>query len=77
MQLLEEEARRIMESFKYEATLWDQRATRVPVGEINEEVAEGAIAYAIKQAEMYWELRRRAEVMLTEVHLGRGKKRVP
>ncbi|KAJ7238471.1 hypothetical protein C8J57DRAFT_1528783 [Mycena rebaudengoi] len=43
--LLKEEMRRILASFEYEAKVWDARASAVPVGQIDERVAEGAIAY--------------------------------
>jgi hypothetical protein len=38
-------------------------------------VAEGSIAYATKQAQLYRDLTERAETTRTEVKLSRGKKR--
>ncbi|KAJ6453223.1 hypothetical protein C8R47DRAFT_951488, partial [Mycena vitilis] len=54
--LLEEEYRRVLVSFEYEAGRWDERARGVSVGVIPVEVAEGKIAYALRQAAMYRKL---------------------
>ncbi|KAK7064875.1 CxC2 domain-containing protein [Favolaschia claudopus] len=73
--LLEEEYRRLLVSFEYEAKQWEQRAKDIPVGEVEAAFGEGAIAYALKQAAMYRTLAQRATVTMTEVHQGRGRKR--
>ncbi|KAK7039759.1 CxC2 domain-containing protein [Favolaschia claudopus] len=73
--LLEEEYRRLLVSFEYEAKRWEQRAKDIPVGEVEEAFGEGAIAYALKQAAMYRTLAQRAVVTMTEVHQGRGRRR--
>ncbi|KAJ7016352.1 hypothetical protein C8F04DRAFT_1281651 [Mycena alexandri] len=74
--LLEEEYRRVLVSFEYEAGRWEQRLLDVRVGSIREERAEGQIAYARRQADMYRTLAERATTAWTEVHIGRGKKRI-
>jgi hypothetical protein len=51
------------------------RAVGVPIDKIPFPVAEGMVAYATKQADMYRELARMAEITRTEVKLQRGKKR--
>jgi hypothetical protein len=51
------------------------RAVTVPTGDIEFAVAEGKVAYATRQADMYRELAERAETTRTEVKLQRGKKR--
>ncbi|KAJ7025854.1 hypothetical protein C8F04DRAFT_967229 [Mycena alexandri] len=77
IRLLEEEQRRILEAFEHEAKKWEARAGRdvVRVGEIEEGFAQGAIAYALRQAAMYRNIAARAVVTATEVRHGRGKKR--
>ncbi|KAJ7017197.1 hypothetical protein C8F04DRAFT_1200847 [Mycena alexandri] len=73
----EEEHRRVLESFRYEAEKWEARAGRdvIKVGEVEEGYAQGAITYALRQAVMYRDIAARAVVTATEVRLGRGKKR--
>ncbi|KAJ7754817.1 hypothetical protein B0H16DRAFT_1458854 [Mycena metata] len=75
VRLLEEEVRRFPISMEYRATQWEGRARAVRVGEIPENDAEGAIAYALKQATMYRDLAVRFEVSMTEERRGRGKRR--
>ncbi|KAK7018531.1 CxC2 domain-containing protein [Favolaschia claudopus] len=75
--LLEEEYRRVLVSFEYEAAQWETRAKGIAVGVVEEGFAQGAIAYALKQASLYRDLRRRVVVSMTEVHQGRGKQRLP
>ncbi|KAJ7023345.1 hypothetical protein C8F04DRAFT_1271407 [Mycena alexandri] len=77
IRLLEEEYRRILVSFEYEEARWKHRAAGVSVGEAGEEFAQGAIAYALRQADMYRDIRERAVVTMTEIRRGRGKKRLP
>ncbi|KAJ7160837.1 hypothetical protein C8R46DRAFT_1164534 [Mycena filopes] len=75
--LLQEEYQRVLVTFEYEARRWEERAAGVPVGIIDSGLAQGAVAYAISRARMYRELAARATPSWTEVHRGRGKKRVP
>ncbi|KAJ7715055.1 hypothetical protein B0H16DRAFT_1742272 [Mycena metata] len=75
--LLEEEFRRIVVSFKYEEERWLARARLIPVGEVEEGFAQGAIGYVLQQAAMYRDIRDRAVVTMTEVRCGRGRKRLP
>ncbi|KAJ7025882.1 hypothetical protein C8F04DRAFT_1268726 [Mycena alexandri] len=77
VRLLQEEYRRILASFEYEAQRWEARAVAIRVGEVEEAFAQGAIAYALRQAEMYRNLRARAVIAMTEVRRGRGKRRMP
>ncbi|KAJ7045335.1 hypothetical protein C8F04DRAFT_940271, partial [Mycena alexandri] len=74
--LLEEEYRRVLVSFEYEARVWEERARAVQVGTIPVEQAEGAIAYAIRKADMFRALAECVKVAWSEVHRGRGRKRV-
>ncbi|KAJ7468442.1 hypothetical protein B0H11DRAFT_2159494 [Mycena galericulata] len=48
--LLEEEYRRILVSFEYEASIWDGRAASVPISTVPDTRAQGAVAYAHRQA---------------------------
>ncbi|KAJ7788725.1 hypothetical protein B0H14DRAFT_2627987 [Mycena olivaceomarginata] len=75
VRLLEEEWRRLPVTYTHREQLWLQRAVAVPTGSIPEAVAEGKVAYAAKQAQLYRDLAARAEVTRTEVKLARGKKR--
>ncbi|KAJ7782955.1 hypothetical protein B0H16DRAFT_1709789 [Mycena metata] len=77
VRLLQEEYRRILVSFEYEARRWEGRACAIPVGEVEDGYAQGAVAYALKQAEMYRDIATRAIVTMTEVRRGRGKRRAP
>lgn len=74
IRLLEEEQRRVLQSFQYEAEKWEARAGRdmIKVGEVEVGYAQGAIAYALQQAAMYRDIAARATVTATEVRLGRG-----
>ncbi|KAJ7049988.1 hypothetical protein C8F01DRAFT_1348778 [Mycena amicta] len=73
--ILEEEWRRLPLSFAFEEQGWIQRAQAVPVTEIPEEDAEGMIAYATKQADVYRNLATRAELTRTVPKLARGHRR--
>ncbi|KAJ7473239.1 hypothetical protein FB451DRAFT_1035635 [Mycena latifolia] len=75
IRLLEEESRRILVSFEFSAFVWEQRAQAVEITGIPEQAAEGAIAYAVKQARMFRDMKARAEITLTEPKLANGKKR--
>ncbi|KAJ7026230.1 hypothetical protein C8F04DRAFT_1268406 [Mycena alexandri] len=77
VRLLQEEYRRILVSFEYEAQRWEACICAIRVGEVEEGYAEGAVAYGLKQAAMYRDIAARAVVTMTEVRRGRGKKRVP
>ncbi|KAJ7018305.1 hypothetical protein C8F04DRAFT_1277832 [Mycena alexandri] len=77
VRLLEEEYRRILLSFEHEAQRWEARVCAIPVGEVEEGYAQGAVAYGLKQAAMYREIATRAVVTMTEVRRGRGRKRIP
>ncbi|KAK7055626.1 CxC2 domain-containing protein [Favolaschia claudopus] len=74
--LLSEEHRRSLVSFEHEAVKWEARAKEVPVGSVEVGFAQGAIAYALRQAAMFRTLAARLEVSMTEIHRGRGRKRV-
>ncbi|KAJ7718483.1 hypothetical protein DFH07DRAFT_973264 [Mycena maculata] len=58
-----------------EENKWLERVVAVPVGEIPEEDAEGMIAYAAKQADMYRKLAEHAEMTRMEVKLKKGERR--
>ncbi|KAJ7768414.1 hypothetical protein B0H16DRAFT_1308210 [Mycena metata] len=75
VRLLEEEYRRILLSFEHEAQRWDARIRAIRVGEVEEQYAQGAMAYGLKQAAMYRDIAARATVTMTEVRRGRGKGR--
>ncbi|KAK6972153.1 CxC2 domain-containing protein [Favolaschia claudopus] len=70
VELLEEEYRRVLISFEHEAAGWEDRAKAIPVG-------TARLAYALKQAAMYRTLACKVTQSMTEVHRGRGQKRVP
>ncbi|KAJ6499732.1 hypothetical protein C8R47DRAFT_1175589 [Mycena vitilis] len=72
--LLNEEYCRTIDSFKWEAAMWDDRAAVVPIGILSRANAEGAVAYATRHADMYRDLKERAEKTWTEPPLPRGKK---
>ncbi|KAJ6517941.1 hypothetical protein C8R47DRAFT_952949, partial [Mycena vitilis] len=59
--LLDEEYDRLLQSFDHEARLWDNRAATVPIGVLSRANAEGAVAYATRHADMYRDLKTRAE----------------
>ncbi|KAF7346690.1 CxC2 domain-containing protein [Mycena sanguinolenta] len=75
VRLLEEEWRRLPISYAHREKVWIDRAVAVPTGSIPFPEAEGMVAYATKQAQMYCELASRAERTRTEPKLARGKKR--
>ncbi|KAJ6513582.1 hypothetical protein C8R47DRAFT_962737 [Mycena vitilis] len=75
VRLLEEEWRRLPVTFAYRQQQWVDRAAAVQVGGVDVEIAEGRIAYALKQANLYKKLAEQGEVTRTEVKLARGKKR--
>ncbi|KAJ7721409.1 hypothetical protein B0H14DRAFT_3520644 [Mycena olivaceomarginata] len=75
VRLLEEEWRRLPLTYEHRERLWKERAVAVPVTSIPEAEAEGMIAYALKQAQLYRDLAARAEMTRTEAKLARGKKR--
>ncbi|KAK7030523.1 CxC2 domain-containing protein [Favolaschia claudopus] len=77
VQLLEEEYRRVLISFEHEASGWEERAKQIPVGTVEVGYAQGAVAYALKQAALYRTLAAKVTISMTEVHCGRGRKRVP
>ncbi|KAJ6472931.1 hypothetical protein C8R47DRAFT_987653, partial [Mycena vitilis] len=74
--LVEEEYQRVGVSFEHEARRWEARARAVAGAEVPPLEAQGAIAFATRQAEMYRDLRRRGEITWTEEKIPRGKKRV-
>ncbi|KAK7039755.1 hypothetical protein R3P38DRAFT_3181559 [Favolaschia claudopus] len=61
---------------EHEAVRWEARAKEVPVGSVEVGFAQGAIAYALRQAAMFRTLAARLEVSMTEIHRGRGRKRM-
>ncbi|KAJ6503458.1 hypothetical protein C8R47DRAFT_1250447 [Mycena vitilis] len=73
--LLDEEYQRLLDSFDYEAQVWDTRALTVPIGVLSRANAEGAVAYATRHADMYRDLKTRAQKTWTEPRLRRGQKR--
>ncbi|KAJ7701694.1 hypothetical protein B0H16DRAFT_1347920 [Mycena metata] len=75
VRLLQEEYWQILVSFEYEARRWEGRLRAMPVGEVEEGYAQGAVVYALKQAEMYRDIAARAIVTMTEVRRGKGKRR--
>ncbi|KAF7321778.1 CxC2 domain-containing protein [Mycena kentingensis (nom. inval.)] len=75
VRVLEEEWRRLPLSFGHEERLWVQRAGSVDVGGTDTALAEGLIAYASKQVEVYRGLARRAEGVRTAPALRRGQAR--
>ncbi|KAJ6493105.1 hypothetical protein C8R45DRAFT_927893 [Mycena sanguinolenta] len=75
LQLLEEEWCCLPVTYAHHEKLWLDRMMAIPVSEIPIKEAEGKIAYAMWQADMYWELVQRAEITRTEVRLQKDKKR--
>jgi hypothetical protein len=73
--LVGEEARRLPISLEFRAKEWENRVRAIPLGVVVPDLAEGAIAYAMKQAAMYRDIAARAEVSMSEVRRGRGKRR--
>ncbi|KAJ7901050.1 hypothetical protein B0H14DRAFT_3422958 [Mycena olivaceomarginata] len=91
MLLVDEEVRRAGVTLEFRAREWDQRAMAVPVGESQWEEwnratgrlagwtyerAEGAVAYALKQAAVFRDIAARLTISMTEVRRGRGKRRL-
>ncbi|KAJ6487573.1 hypothetical protein C8R45DRAFT_1097471 [Mycena sanguinolenta] len=58
----------------YEEETWQKRAAAVPVGVIPHADAEAAVAYALRHADMYHDLRDRGIKRWNEEKLTRGKK---
>ncbi|KAJ7164821.1 hypothetical protein C8R43DRAFT_1122699 [Mycena crocata] len=75
--LLNEEFRRVLISFEYEALKWEGRIKVIDLSKTPLATAQGAIAYGLKQAAMWRDLAERAKVTMSELHLGKGKKRRP
>ncbi|KAJ7834834.1 hypothetical protein B0H13DRAFT_1653010 [Mycena leptocephala] len=75
VRFLTEEWRRLPVTYAHREQRWRDRAVAVPVGEIPNAEAEGMIAYAYKQAELYRQLAERAEITRTEPKMGKGRKR--
>ncbi|KAJ7301433.1 hypothetical protein DFH08DRAFT_978753 [Mycena albidolilacea] len=90
VKLVKEEVRRVGVTLKYCAVEWEARMRQIPVGaaewaEWEAAVegggkwcigrAEGAVAYALKQAAMYRDIAARVTVSMTEERRRRGKKR--
>ncbi|KAJ7758846.1 hypothetical protein DFH07DRAFT_867964 [Mycena maculata] len=73
--LLEKEYVRFGLSMDYETEKWENRAQEVRVGVVDRAQAEGAVAYAKRQAEMYRDLKRRGEMVWTAEKTKRGKKK--
>ncbi|KAJ7791737.1 hypothetical protein B0H14DRAFT_2395344 [Mycena olivaceomarginata] len=91
MLLVEEEVRRAGVTLEFRAQEWEARAMEVPVGETqwsewnsatdglapwSYERAEGAVAYALKQAAVFRDIAARLTISMTEVRRGRGKRRM-
>ncbi|KAJ7850849.1 hypothetical protein B0H13DRAFT_2360511 [Mycena leptocephala] len=66
--------RRLPVSMEFRATEWEDRVRRIPLGVVAPDLAEGAVAYAMKQAVMYRDIAARAEISMSEVQRGRGKR---
>ncbi|KAF7317925.1 CxC2 domain-containing protein [Mycena kentingensis (nom. inval.)] len=75
VRILAEEWRRLPLLFAYEERQWSNRAAGVEVGKMDVEQAEGLVAYAAKQADVYRNLARRAEQTRTAPRLRRGQRR--
>ncbi|KAK7053876.1 CxC2 domain-containing protein [Favolaschia claudopus] len=75
VRLLEEEWRRLPISYAHREAAWVERAVAVPLETTPAAEAEGKIAYAAKQAQLYRDLAERAEAKRTEPRLAKGKKR--
>ncbi|KAJ7713790.1 hypothetical protein B0H16DRAFT_1478367 [Mycena metata] len=72
---LEEEFRRLPISLEFQAVEWEKRLKGVKVGEIDESVAQGLIAYAAKQAKIFRNIAARAEATKTVAVIAKGKRR--
>ncbi|KAF7297386.1 hypothetical protein MIND_00972100 [Mycena indigotica] len=73
--LLQEEWRRLPQSFAHEEGLWTARAKMIPVGAIPPADAEGLMAYALKHVSMYRNLAGMAEAVRTQPKLKKGTRR--
>ncbi|KAJ7141824.1 hypothetical protein C8R46DRAFT_1233533 [Mycena filopes] len=71
--LIEEEYRRVGVTLEYEAAKWDARAAEVEKNGGDAVDAEGAIAFARREAEMYRDLNARGEAVWTAPKVARGK----
>ncbi|KAF7305756.1 CxC2 domain-containing protein [Mycena chlorophos] len=71
--IVKDEARRLPISLQHESDKWLARAGAVPLGSgVSIEDSEGQIAYAVACADVFLNLRRRAEQTITEPKLRRG-----
>ncbi|KAJ7188443.1 hypothetical protein C8R46DRAFT_1205599 [Mycena filopes] len=75
VRLLEEEWRQLPLTYAHQERQWTAHAVAVPVGTISAAEAEGMVAYAVKQTQLYRQLAVRAEMTRTEEKLKRGRKR--
>ncbi|KAJ7740358.1 hypothetical protein B0H16DRAFT_1729058 [Mycena metata] len=76
VRLVDEEVRRLGVSLEFNAREWEQRGFAVTVGEVPFDQAEGAMAFAVKQATMYRAIAGRTVISMTEERRGRGKRRI-
>ncbi|KAJ7862019.1 hypothetical protein B0H14DRAFT_3444990 [Mycena olivaceomarginata] len=74
--LLMEEFRQLPISLEFEADLWRERASAVPVGasELNDVYAQGMVAYALKQEALFRDIAARARQTETAPKVARGKR---
>ncbi|KAJ7799241.1 hypothetical protein B0H14DRAFT_3092830 [Mycena olivaceomarginata] len=75
VRLLKAETDRLPISLEFEADRWIERAQGVPVGEIDVAYAQGMIAYATKQADLFRDIAARARETATAPRLANGKQR--
>ncbi|KAF7354813.1 CxC2 domain-containing protein [Mycena sanguinolenta] len=75
VRLVEEEARRLPISLEYHALEWEGLLMKLDIDGLSAEDAEGAVAYGMKQIDMYRKLAKDVPVTMTELRLGRGKRR--
>ncbi|KAF8164054.1 hypothetical protein K438DRAFT_1775752 [Mycena galopus ATCC 62051] len=75
VRLLLEEFHCVCLSFEHEERRWRARAAAVPVGMLPLPDAEAAVAYALRHADMFVDLRERGMKRWNEKKLARGKKR--
>ncbi|KAJ7030837.1 hypothetical protein C8F04DRAFT_1186481 [Mycena alexandri] len=76
VRLLEEEFRRLPISLEFEVVQWEKRVKAVPVGQIDEAIAQGMIAYGLKQAALFCDVATRAKATEKAPPVARGKKRL-
>ncbi|KAF7301156.1 CxC2 domain-containing protein [Mycena indigotica] len=74
VRILAAEWERLPLSFGTEEQAWLTRGKKVDISGLGGEVAEGMIAYATKQADMFRNLAARAEIVRTSPKLARGKR---